>query len=73
MRKLLPLLLLASFACRRSEDQAAKERIFSPEEPVGVMATAKEPIDARRIAEVKLAPEPARQECPAAPACSCLR
>jgi hypothetical protein len=51
MRKLVPLLLLLALSCRRTEDQAAKARIFSPEEPVGVAAEAKEPLDARRLAE----------------------
>jgi hypothetical protein len=51
MRKLVPFLLLLSVACKRSEDQAAKERIFSAEEPVGAAAEAKEPLDARRLAD----------------------
>jgi hypothetical protein len=46
---LLALCLAAS--CKRSEDQAAKQRIFSPEEPVGALASAKEPIDASRLAD----------------------
>jgi hypothetical protein len=38
-------------ACKRSEDQAAKRRIFSPEEPVGALAEAKETIDAAKLAD----------------------
>src|SRR5207302_1615999 len=38
-------------ACKRSEDQAAKRRIFSPEEPVGALAEAKETIDASKLAD----------------------
>ena len=52
MRQLAPLLavlLCLAVSCKRSEDQAAKQRIFSPEEPVGVAAEAKEPLDARRL------------------------
>jgi hypothetical protein len=37
--------------CKRSEDQAAKRRIFSPEEPVGALAEAKETIDASKLAD----------------------
>ena len=46
---LLVLCLLLS--CKRSEDQAAKQRIFSPEEPVGALAEAKETLDAGRLAD----------------------
>ena len=35
--------------CKRSEDQAAKARIFSPEEPVGAQAEAQEKLDARKL------------------------
>src|SRR5260370_29154956 len=42
--------LMAS-SCKRTEDQAAKQRIFSPEEPVGAAAEAKEPLDARQLAD----------------------
>src|SRR5437660_5167886 len=51
MRRLAPLLFLFALSCRRSEDQAAKQRIFSPEEPLGTLAEAKEPLDARSLAE----------------------
>lgn len=52
LRKLAPLVAVAvcvAFACKRVEDEAAKQRIFSPEEPIGAAAEAKEPIDARRL------------------------
>ena len=48
----LPVLLavVALTSCkRRSEDEAARQRIFSPEEAVGAAAEAKEKLDARRI------------------------
>jgi hypothetical protein len=52
MRRAAALLLVLSlFSCKRSEDQAAKQRIFSPEEPVGALAEAKEALDAGRLAE----------------------
>src|SRR5438309_5836577 len=38
-------------ACKRSEDQAAKARIFSPEDPGASQPGAKDPIDARRLAD----------------------
>ena len=38
-------------ACKRSEDEAARARIFSPEQPVGVAAEAKQPLDAGKLAE----------------------
>jgi hypothetical protein len=47
----IALALGASFACKRSEDQAAKQRIFSPEDPPGTLAGAKDAIDARRLAD----------------------
>jgi hypothetical protein len=45
------LLALSLAACKRSEDQAAKRRIFSPEEPVGALAEAKESLDAAKLAD----------------------
>ena len=46
----LALLALALTSCkRRSEDEAARQRIFSPEEPIGAAAEAREPLDARRL------------------------
>jgi hypothetical protein len=45
----LALCLLLS--CKRGGDEAARARIFSPEQPVGAAAEAKEPIDARRLAD----------------------
>jgi hypothetical protein len=41
--------LILGPSCKRGED-AAKQRIFSPEEPVGAAAEAKEPLDARQLA-----------------------
>jgi len=40
---------LSLSGCKRSEDQAAKARIFSPEEPVGAQAEAQEKLDARKL------------------------
>src|SRR5438874_3295958 len=55
MSRPIALLLVFAFgglaACKRSEDQAAKRRIFSPEEPVGALAEAKESLDASRLAD----------------------
>src|SRR5689334_10264216 len=45
------LLALTVLSCKRSEDQAAKQRIFSPEEPVGALAEAKEALDSTRLAD----------------------
>ena len=49
MRRALVLLLL--LACKRGGDEKARERIFSPEQPVGAMPEAKEALDARRLAD----------------------
>lgn len=51
MRRYAPLLALcAVLACKnRSGDEAARARIFSPEQPVGETAQAKERIDARAL------------------------
>jgi hypothetical protein len=43
--------LLLAAACKRSEDQAARARIFSPEQPVGELPQAKEKIDANGLAD----------------------
>ena len=51
MRRALLLLALLAFACKRTEDEKARERIFSPEQPIGVMAEAREPLDARQLAD----------------------
>ena len=52
MRRYAPALALCVlFCCKRSEDEAARARIFSPEQPVGAAAEAKEPLEARRIAD----------------------
>ena len=45
------LFALAVASCKRSEDEAAKKRIFSPEEPAGTVAEAKEALDAGRLAD----------------------
>src|SRR5450631_2813549 len=47
----LGLCLCAAASCKRSEDQAAKARIFSPEEPAGTSAGGQEKLDARRLAD----------------------
>lgn len=44
-------LLLAPACKRRSEDEAARANIFSPEQPVGELAEAKEQLDAARLAD----------------------
>jgi len=50
MRRLATLAaILAVLSCKRGGDEAARARIFSPEQPVGVLAEAKEPLDARRL------------------------
>ena len=55
MRRIALILLLIA-GCKRTEDQAARERIFSPEQPVGAAAEAREPIDARKLeGDAKLA------------------
>lgn len=51
MRTVALLALVAVLSCKRSEDQAAKQRIFSPEQPVGSLPEAKEALDARKLAE----------------------
>jgi len=52
MRRFIPLAaLILAAACKRSEDEAARARIFSPEQPVGELPQAKEKIDAARLAE----------------------
>src|SRR5256885_7870579 len=43
--------IAASSACKRSEDQQAKARIFSPEDPGASSPEAKEAIDASRLAD----------------------
>jgi hypothetical protein len=51
MRRALLLALLLSSACKRTEDEAARARIFSPEQPVGTLPEAKEQLDPRRLAD----------------------
>jgi hypothetical protein len=43
--------IAALVACKRSQDQQAKARIFSPQEPESSPPGAKEPIDASRLAD----------------------
>jgi hypothetical protein len=43
------VLLLCVFACKRPGDEAARARIFSPEEPANVSPEAKERLDARSL------------------------
>ena len=45
------LLLLVLLACKNKQDEEARARIFSPEQPVGAAAEAKQPVDATRLAE----------------------
>jgi hypothetical protein len=47
----LVLVLGSLCACKRSEDQAAKARIFSPEDQGAAQPGAKDAIDARRLAD----------------------
>ena len=49
MRRLLPLLVCAAFACKRGGDDAAKARIFSPEPPPNVSPESKEQLDAKAL------------------------
>jgi hypothetical protein len=48
--RLLPAGLALLAACTAPVDRAAKERIFSPEDPPAVVASAKESLDAQRLA-----------------------
>jgi hypothetical protein len=48
---LLAALALASLACQDPVDKAAKQRIFSPEDPPKVVASAAEPLPAESLAE----------------------
>jgi hypothetical protein len=50
-RLLLVAALLVASACKRTEDEAARARIFSPEQPVGTLPEAKERLDATRLAD----------------------
>jgi hypothetical protein len=49
MRRLLPLLICAGFACKRGGDEAARARIFSPEAPVNISPESKEELDAKAL------------------------
>lgn len=48
MRRLV-LVLCVLASCKRSEDEAARARIFSPEQPVGAAKEAQQPIDPRKL------------------------
>src|ERR1700704_7078240 len=50
-RPILAAVLLLASSCKRSEDEAARARMFSPEQPVGELPQAKEKIDAARLAD----------------------
>jgi hypothetical protein len=43
--------LLVAASCKRSEDEAARARIFSPEQPLGELREAKETLEASRLAD----------------------
>lgn len=43
--------LFCAVSCKRSEDEAARARIFSPQQPVGELPEAKEKLDPTRLAE----------------------
>ena len=51
MRIALFAALLMALSCKRSEDEAARARIFSPQQPVGELQEAKEKLDASKLAE----------------------
>src|SRR2546427_1632438 len=48
---LLATALLLASACKRGGDEAARARIFSPEQPVGELPQAKEQLDSGRLAD----------------------
>jgi|GEM_PF-856150 len=48
---ILALAIVIFASCKRPDDQAAKARIFSPEEPQGSSAIGQEKLDARRLAD----------------------
>src|SRR4030081_3225240 len=50
-RPLLAAVLLLAASCKRSEDEAARARIFSPEQPVGELPEAKEQLQAGQLAD----------------------
>src|SRR5712664_3436419 len=50
-RTILAAVLLLASSCKRSEDEAARARMFSPEQPVGELPQAKEKVDAARLAD----------------------
>src|SRR3981081_1410730 len=50
-RTVLAAVLLLAASCKRSEDEAARARMFSPEQPVGELPQAQEKIDAARLGD----------------------
>ena len=50
-RPLLIAALLCAASCKRSEDEAARARIFSPEQPVGELPEAKEQLQGGQLAD----------------------
>src|SRR2546422_11056775 len=57
-RLVLVAALLCIASCKRTEDEAARARIFSPEQPVGELPEAKETLQAGQLAHE---PPPARR------------
>src|SRR2546423_7306054 len=52
MRRILFILaMLLAASCNRTEDEAARARIFSPEQPVGELPEAKETLQAGQLAD----------------------
>src|SRR2546425_9908138 len=49
-RLVLVAALLCAASCKRTEDEAARARIFSPEQPVGELPEAKETLQAGQLA-----------------------
>src|SRR2546428_1421964 len=49
-RLVLVAALLCVASCKRTEDEAARARIFSPEQPVGELPEAKETLQAGQLA-----------------------
>src|SRR3989449_9226866 len=50
-RLVLVAALLCAASCKRTEDEAARARIFSPEQPVGELPEAKETLQAGQLAD----------------------
>src|SRR2546430_13214915 len=58
MYRLVLVAALCAASCKRTEDEAARARIFSPEQPVGELPEAKETLQAGQLAAD---PPPARR------------